>query len=430
MIYFSIMDYKLETLSSGLKLLTVSMPKSESVTLTIWVKTGSRNEEERILGISHFLEHMVFKGSKKYPTMRDLFEKFDAMGAEHNAGTTKEWTNFYVKLPIFDIERGFDILSDVVLRPLLNSKEAEKERKVIFEEIKMGEDIPMRHIADVFEELIYQGNPLGSDIIGNVDSLNRIKRENFIDYRKKHYFGENMLVSVAGGVKEEQILKLTKEYFSGVEEKPELIRKSPFKFDQKTPRVRIKDKKTDQAHFILGFPSEGRNYKNKYPQTILATILGGGASSRLFAEVREKRGLAYAVSGSMDRYSDAGYFGVYTGCGIDKSCEAISVILDQCYGLTQGKYKVTKKELDKVKGYIKGHIALSLEESENVSDFFAEQVLFDKNIYTPQEVFKKIDAVSIEEVYSEAKKLFVPEKLNLAIIGPFKDKEKFVQLLR
>jgi predicted Zn-dependent peptidase len=424
------MNYNLRTLPTGLKLLTVPMPTSESVNLTVWVKTGSRNEEERILGISHFLEHMVFKGSKKYPTMRDLFEKFDAMGAEHNAGTTKEWTNFYVKLPVFDIERGFDILSDVVLRPILNSKEVERERKVIFEEIKMGEDMPMRNIADIFEELIYQGNPLGLDIIGNIHSLNKIKREDFINYRKKYYFGENMLISVAGGVKEEQILKLTKEYFSDVETKSEPIKKTPFKSDQKNPQVKVKNKKTDQAHFILGFPAAGRNYENKYSQAVLSTILGGGASSRLFTEVREKRGLAYAVSGAMDRYSDAGYFEVYTGCDIGKPYEAISVILDQCYGLNHGKYKVTKKELDKVKGYIKGHIALSLEDSENVNDFFSEQVLFDKNIYTPEEIFKKIDAVTIDEVYSEAKKLFVPSKLNLAIIGPFQDKEKFIKLLK
>ncbi len=424
------MNYKLRVLSTGLKLLTVPMPTSESVTLTIWVKTGSRNEEERILGISHFLEHMVFKGSKKYPTMRDLFEKFDAMGAEHNASTTKEWTNFYVKLPAFDIERGFDILSDVVLRPILDPKETEKERRVIFEEIKMIEDVPMRHVADIFEELIYQGNPLGLDIIGNINSLNKIEREDFINYRKKYYFGENMLVSVAGGVKEEQVLKLAKEYFSGVETKSESIKEISFKSDQKNPQIKIKDKKTDQAHFILGFPTAGRNYENKYSQAVLSTILGGGASSRLFTEVREKRGLAYAVNGAMDRYSDVGYFGVYTGCDVDKPHEVISVILDQCYGLTHGKYKVTKKELDKVKGYIKGHIALSLEDSENVSDFFAEQVLFDKKVYTPEEIFKKIDAVTMEEVYSEAKKLFIPSKVNLAIIGPFKDKEKFVKLLR
>ncbi len=424
------MDYKFQKLSNGLKLLTVPMPASESATLTVWVKTGSRNEDKEKLGISHFLEHMVFKGSKKYPTMKELFENFDEMGAEHNAGTSKEWTNFYVKLPVADIERGFDILSDVVLRPLLDPKEARREKNVIFEEMKMITDAPMRHIGDVFEELIYAGHPIGLDIIGTKKSMNSIKRDDFVSYRKKHYQSSNMLVSVAGGVKENQMVKLTEKYFSEVPNaKPEMSN-NKFTTLQDKPQIRIKHKKTDQAHFMLGFLADGRNYKNKYSQAVLSTILGGGASSRLFTEVRERRGLAYAVSGFMDRYSDTGYFGVYVGSDITKSYEAIKVILDQCYGLTQGKYKVAQKELAKVKGYIKGHLALSLEESENINDFFAEQALFDKIIYTPEEIFKKIDAVSIEDVYSEAKKLFLPSKLNLAVIGPYKDKEKFVQLLK
>src|SRR4030042_2124068 len=160
------MDYKLSKLPSGLRVLTVPMPASESVTLAVWVKTGSRNEDIKKVGVSHFLEHMVFKGSNKFPTMRELFEVFDTMGAEHNAATSKEWTNFWVKLPVNDMERGFDVLSDVVLHPLLDVKEAERERKVIFEEMKMYEDTPMRKIVDIFEELIYDGNPLGWDTIG------------------------------------------------------------------------------------------------------------------------------------------------------------------------------------------------------------------------------------------------------------------------
>ena len=425
------MDYKLQTLSTGLRLVTVPMPVNESVTLTVWVKTGSRNEDKRILGVSHFLEHMVFKGSKKYPTMKELFDIFDAMGAEHNAGTTKEWTNFYVKLPVSDIERGFDILSDVVLNPLLDPKEAEKEKRVIFEEMKMIEDMPMRHIGDVFEELIFDTNPLGWDIIGTESSMNKISRNDFIDYRKIHYHPQNMLITVAGGIKENSVLDLTNKYFGDFKNSGgSAFSGIPFKNLQSEPKLRIKNKNTDQAHFILGFLAEGRSYEKKFSQSVLSTILGGGASSRLFTEVREKRGLAYAVGGSMDRYSDAGYFGVYVGSDIGKSYDAIKVILDQCYGLSSKKYKVTEKELDKVKGYIKGHIALSLESSENVNDFFAEQVLFDKKVYTPEELFRRVDAVTVDQVYEEAEKLFNPKSLSLAVIGPFKDQEKFVELLK
>jgi len=422
------MNYELDTLSTGLRLLTVPMPPSESVTLTVWVKTGSRRENLEKLGISHFLEHMVFKGSKKFPTMKMLFEIFDEMGAEHNAGTTKEWTNFYVKLPVFDIERGFEILSDVVLNPLLDAEEVEKEKKVIFEEMKMIEDYPARNIADIFEELIYSGNPLSWDIIGTQESMNKITRDDFLEYRKKHYFAENILITVAGGISQKDILSLTNKYFSEIP-KGKTFKGETFQSGQNQPQFRLKNKKTDQAHFILGFLSEGRDYKNKYSQSVLATLLAGGASSRLFTEVREKRGLAYAVGGSMDRYSDAGYFNVYVGSDPAKSEEAVSVVLDQCYGLASGKYKVLEPELNKVKGYIKGHIALSLEDSENVNDFFAEQIMFDKKVYTPEELFKKVDEVTIEMVLSEAKKLFVKEKLNLAVIGPYENGEKFKKLL-
>jgi predicted Zn-dependent peptidase len=423
------MNYNLQTLPSGLRILSVPMVSSESATVTIWVKTGSRNESPEKLGISHYLEHMVFKGSKKFPTMRELFEVFDSMGAEHNAGTSKEWTNFWVKLPAFDLERGFEILSDVVLNPLLDKAEAIKEREVIFQEMKMYEDTPTRHIADIFEELIYAGSPLGLDTIGTVESMNNIQRSDFEDYRKKYYFAENMLISVAGGVKPEKVMDLAKKYFSSV--KSANHEALPlFESGQSSPKVKIKNKKTDQAHFILGFLTTGRNYKFRFAQAVMSAILGGGASSRLWTEVREKRGLAYGVHGSIDRYADVGYFGVYTGTGIEKSYDAVKVILDQCYGLSTKKYKISDKEIEKVKGFLKGHLALQLEDSDYVNDFFSEQVLFDKQVLKPEDIFKEVDKVTVDEVYAEAGKVFRPEGLNLAVIGPYKNDSEFVKLLK
>jgi predicted Zn-dependent peptidase len=240
-----------------------------------------------------------------------------------------------------------------------------------------------------------------------------------------------MLITVAGGVKEVEVIRLVNKYFGNFyNSQGSTFKIQTFEDRQANPCVKIKTKETDQAHFILGFLTEGRGYKNRYAQTVLASLLGSGASSRLFTEVREKRGLAYAVGGSLDRYSDVGCFDVYVGSDTAKSYEAISVILDQCYGIAQNEYKVSQKELDKVKGFIKGRTALSLEDSENVNDFFAEQILFDKEIFTPEEVFKKIDKITIDDVNVEAKKLFIPSHLNLAVIGPFKDKGKFVKLLK
>jgi predicted Zn-dependent peptidase len=424
------MDFNLRKLSSGLKVLSVPMASSESATITVWVKTGSRNELKEKLGISHFLEHMVFKGSKKYPKMKILFEIFDEMGAEHNAGTTKEWTNFWVKLPVGDIERGFDILSDVVLHPLLSSEEMLKERQVIFEEMKMYEDTPMRKIGDVFENLIFGTHPLSWDIIGNVESMNKIDRQDFLDYRDSFYRSSNMLVSVAGGVGTDKVESLAQKYFSDVDQNPFVFQGVGFDGIQNSPRIKIKEKNTDQAHLLLGFPAEGRNYKDKFAQAVMAGILGGGASSRLWTEVREKRGLAYAVSGSMDRYSDVGYFGIYIGSDPKNADEAIKVALDQAYRLADKTLKVTSRELKKIKGYIKGHIALQLEDSDAVNDFFSEQILFDSEVLTPEKLFAKIDAITIDEVYKEAEKVFDSSKTNLAVIGPYKTDSKFVKLLK
>jgi predicted Zn-dependent peptidase len=424
------MKFSKHVLKNGLRVLTIPMESSESATLNIWVKTGSRNEDKKVNGISHFLEHMVFKGSKKYPSQSDIFHNFDSMGADHNAGTSKEWTNFWAKLPVSDVERGFDMLSDVVLNPLLRTSDLEKERRVIFEEMKLNEDTPMRKIVDVFEEVIFDQNPLAWDIIGETQTMNAIKRGDFLKYRDTGYFSQNMLVSVAGGVNERKVLNLIKRYFSHIPSKKGLLTPKPYNSTQKSPQFKLKSKKTDQAHFILGFKADGRNYSGRFPQNLLSVILGASSSSRLWDEVREKRGLAYAVGGSLERYSDIGYFGVYVGSDINKSYEAIKVILDQCYGIAQNKFKITKKEFAKAKGFIKGRLALALEDSTTVNDFFSEQELFDSEVITPEQVFKKLDAVSVDEIYTEARRLFVPEKLNLAVIGPYKDEKKFVELIR
>ncbi|MFI5241209.1 MAG: M16 family metallopeptidase, partial [Microgenomates group bacterium] len=395
------MDYKLSQLSSGLRLVSVPMKSSESATLTVWVKTGSRNEDKKVNGISHFLEHMVFKGSKKYPNTKVLSEVFDAMGAVHNASTSKEWTNFWVKLPKADLEKGFDVISDTMLRPLFDPKEIERERQVILQEINMYEDTPMIQIGEFFEGLVYGGSKLGWEISGDKESLHNIDRDEFIKYRDSNYFGENMLVSIAGGVNESQTRILSEKYFKGLPKLGSKPHYEEFNDKQDKPRLRLKSKKNEQAHFILGFMSQGRGYEGRFAQAVLSSILGGGLSSRLLIEVREKRGLAYAVKGSMDRYFDAGYFGVYAGVAPDKIEDAIKVIKDECYGIANKAKKslISKKEFEKARGYIKGRLALAMEDSEAVGDFFSEQILFDKKVLTPEETFKLVDKVTVDQVY-------------------------------
>jgi len=425
------MDFKLHKLASGLRVVTIPMPSLESVTITIWVKTGSRNEEEKIGGISHFLEHMVFKGSVKRPTARDISQAVDAIGGEFNAATSKDWTNFYIKTAKINLETAMDVLSDMVLNPLLRSGEIEREKGTIIQEIKMYEDTPIMRIGEVFEELAFMGDPLGRDTAGTEKSVRAIKRTDFMKYRRKHYHPENILVTVAGGVGQEEVLKLVGKYFASVTKfKGVAFRQQTFKSEQTKPQFKLVTKKSEQAHIILGFMAEGREYTGRFAQSLLSVILGGGMSSRLFIEIRERRGLAYSVRTSSERYQDVGYMGTYAGVDVAKADEAVKVILDQCYGIADKKFKLQESELTKAKGYLMGHLALALEDTRDVGGFFGEQQLFLEKVLTPEEIYRKVKAVSLEDIYFEAKKLFNPGGLNLAVIGPFKDGEKFVQLLK
>ena len=424
------MQYSKSTLKNGLKVLTIPMPSVPSATVTVWIKTGSRNENSKNNGISHFLEHMGFKGSSKRPTAKEISEVIDGIGGEFNAGTGKEYTNYYVKCRKDDIEVAFDVLSDMIINPILDEKEIEREKGTIIEEIRMYEDTPMMKIGDIFESLIYSGNNLGMDIAGEEKTVSEMKREDFEDYRKAFYNSKNMMVTVAGGVMEKETSRLTEKYFGDLAESNKQFKVKEFKESQKASQIKLHDKKKEQAHVILGFLADGKNYKGKYAQTILSTVLGGGMSSRMFIEVRERRGLAYAVRTSMDRYSDIGYLGTYAGLDVKKATEAVKVMLNEYYKIANNKFLVTKEELTKAKEFLKGHLALSLEDTSDVNSFFGDQELFSHEVLTPEEVFKRVDKVTLEEVFFEAKRLFVPDRLNLAIIGPYKNSEEFGKIIK
>lgn len=426
------MNYKLHKLPNGVRLITVPIKDGPSATLTIWVNTGSRNESDKIAGLSHFLEHMVFKGGKKRTTAAEIAETVDAIGGEFNASTSKEWTNFYIKARSGNIDLAYDVLSDMVLTPRLDKDAMEREKGVIIEEIAMYEDTPLWKIEDLFENVVYQGHQLARDIIGSPTTVKGLTREDFVSYRDMHYFPENIVVTVAGGVTEKKALELTKKYFGSIKT-PKLKNSktlNKFKSSQTKPRVLLSNKQKDQAHFILGFRGSELDSSDRFIETLLATILGGGMSSRLWSEIREKRGLAYTVRGSRDTYTDAGYIGVYAGVDPKKIEDALKVTLEQCYGLASGKYPIKNIELKKSKEFLKGHIALSLEDTRSINSFFGvKQLLLGKN-ETPEEVFALLDKVTAKEIVDVAKKNFKKDRLNLAIIGPYKDAAVFEKLLK
>jgi predicted Zn-dependent peptidase len=374
---------------------------------------------------------MVFKGSKKRPTAKMISEVVDSIGGEFNAATSKDWTNFYIKTRVGNLDTAMDVLSDMVLNPILAQDEIEREKGTIIQEIAMYEDTPMMHIGDVFEELVFEGNPLGWDTTGSAKTVKAIKKDDFVHYRDLHYHPDQMMVSVVGGINGGEVKTLVEKYFSALKPfKGDVFKGQEFISKQVAPQFKLQTKTAEQAHLILGFTSEGRNYEGRFAQSLLATILGGGMSSRMFIEVRERRGLAYSIRTGMDRYQEVGYLSTYAGVNVKKADEAIKVMLDQYNKISKVGSQISKQELSKAKEFLKGHLALALEDTKDVTSFFADQTMFAKEILRPEDVYKKIDKVTLEDVAMEAKKLFVPERLNLAIIGPFKDREKFVQLLK
>ncbi len=419
------MNYKKTTLSNGLRIITVPMPTLESATVTVWVATGSRFEEESKAGISHFLEHMAFKGGKKYKSATEVSETIDGIGGEFNAATSTEWTNFYVRTQDDNLEVAFDVLSDMLLTPALKEKEITKEKGVIIEEIGMYEDMPRVNIWNKFQDLIYQGNSIARDVIGTKETVSALSRKDFVNYRDKFYFGQNMIVSVSGGMGQEQVKDLTEKYFGELNSKPDYRRKVEFSWNTKPNRLFVQNKVNEQANIIFGFPGHRHGEDTRYAEAVLSTILGGGMSSRLFTEVREKRGLAYSVATDSDHSLDTGYFAAYAGVDPKKASEAIKVMLDEHYKLVSPKHGISKNEFTKAKEFLKGHMALSLENTKSVNSFFAYEELMLGKMRTPEEVFKQIDKVSEEQVLALAKKLFDHKKLHLAIIGPYKDSQKF-----
>jgi predicted Zn-dependent peptidase len=373
---------------------------------------------------------MVFKGSSRRPSARAIAEAVDNIGGEFNAGTSKEWTNFYIRTRSGNLDIAFDVLSDMVLNPILKEDDIEREKGVILEEISLYEDTPTARIGDIFEQTIFEGSSLGQDIIGTRESVKSLKRNDFKKHIKSHYHPKNMLITVSGGVKKEETLALVEKYFGGMNAGLEAEHSKKFVATQSKPRLTLKNQPKEQAHFIIGFLGNKRGANTRFAEGLLATILGGGMSSRLFTEIREKRGLGYSVRANVEHFVDTGYFESYAGVELGKIDEAIKVILDQFYGLVDLKYKISQEELVKAKEYLKGHLALSLEDTRNINHFFGEEELLAGKVLTPDEVFSAVDKVGIDEIVSVAKEIFIPKMANLAIIGPYDKEERFKKLLQ
>ncbi len=423
------MKYHRKILRNGLRVITVPMPSFESATAMVMVGAGSRYETRKNNGISHFLEHMAFKGTYERPTAMEIASLIDGVGGEFNAFTSKEVTGYYVKAAANHINLCLDVLSDMLQNSKLDPVEINKEKGVILEEKNLYEDTPARHISDIYEQLLYGDSPLGREIIGTKEVITNVTREDFLSYIKSLYSPHNITLVVAGGIDVAKTEKLAQEYFEKMKQF-DIVKYERQMENQIKPSLFIKQKKTEQVHIAIGFRTVSIHDKERHILSVLGAILGGGMSSRLFSEVREKRGLAYYVKTNTEHYQDVG--NIVSAAGLDpkRIDEGIAVIVQEYAKIASAKPQITDKELKKAKEFLKGHLVLELEDSRAVAGFFAQAELLEKKIETPEELLAKIEAVTIDDISKAAKKYLKTNALNLAIIGNFDNRQRFEKLLK
>jgi predicted Zn-dependent peptidase len=428
--------YQKHIYPSGLTLLTVPMPATKSFTALVMLGVGSRYEDKHNNGLSHFLEHMVFKGTTKYPDAQTLAAAVDSRGAEFNAFTGKEYTGFYIKAASTHLDFSLEMLSQLIYHPLLPAAELERERGVIIEEINMYEDQPMSKISHLYDGLLYGDTSLGWPIIGQKANILNFQKKDFTQYMASWYQPANMVIALAGALPKAGVKKLVASYFSqhSGQAKPKigLVQGMKTSFSQTGPQLHVHHKKTEQAHLCLGIRTFPRGSQARYALSLITIILGGNMSSRLFTEVREKRGLAYYIHTVNQYFVDTGYLVTQAGTDTKKAFLTVELIRNEYQKLTQKQNGLTAKELVKAKDYLKGKLVLNLEDSREVAELYVEDQLLEGQTRTPAQIIKSVDLVTLDEVKQLASRLFQPANLNLAVIGPYedKDKQRFRQILQ
>ena len=421
--------YTLRTLPDGLPVLTAPIPGTESVTVHIFAGAGSRYEERPERGISHFLEHMFFKGGKKFQTAAEVSQAIDGLGGEFNAFTGKEYAGYYVKVASRHVETACDVLSDMLLHATFPQSEAEKERGVIIEELRMYQDTPMYQAGWDFEELLYGDQPLGWDTIGIEETIKATTQKTLQAHKEKLYTPDNMVLCFAGKIDEGKAMKLGEKFFGGITGKKQ--HSFPSLKGRGKERVKLTTKQTEQSHLVMGVEGTSAIADDHFAQSLLSIILGGNMSSRMFLRIREARGLCYYINASTDDYLDTGALSIRAGVDQSRLDEALTAITFEL--LEASEHGVTEEELSRAKEYLKGKVTLGLEDSEELAHFYGrQQLLYAK---TPRGVldvpafFQAVDNVTKKEVDLFAKKHLKKENLRLVVIGNRKDPESLERLL-
>ena len=410
--------YKKTVFDNGLRVINYDMPNRQSVALGIWIRVGGRYETKEFKGISHFLEHMLFKGTRKY-SCRQLKETIEGVGGSLNGFTSEELTCYLVKIPAAYLRLALDVLSDMVLNPTLPSKEIEKEKQVILEEIKMHKDLPQSYCLDLLDELLWPDQPLGEPIIGTLDSVSGITKRDLCLFKEKFYTPANIVISAAGALDFNKFIKGVKKTFPRHKGKVK-FECLPAKEGRGAPQLKLFAKDTEQTHMALGFHSLSRSHPLRHALGILHIILGANMSSRLFNEVREKRGLAYDIGTQVKRLADTGSFVVHAGIDNRKVTQALRVILKELKIVKERL--VGKPEFRRAKEFYKGQLALALEDTLEHMLWIGEPTATLDKSYSLSEIIKEINRVSREDVRGVASQLLQEKNMNLALIGPLKAK--------
>ncbi len=421
------MKYKKTKLKNGLTIITAPMKDNPSVTVLVVVKAGSKYENKKINGLSHFLEHMCFKGTTRRPKAIDISRELDSLGAQNNAFTGQEYTGYYAKAYPKHFSKILDVVSDIYLHPVFDEKEIEKEKGVIVEEINMYEDMPNRIVHDVFMEAMYGDQPAGWNIAGTKENVKKMSREDFLEYRRKHYVAKGTIVVVTGNINEKKVIEKIGKVFQEIPtskktDKISIVEK------QTKPNIKIKHKETDQTHIILGVKTYGAKEKKNYPLYILNTVLGMGMSSRLFQKLRDEMGVGYYVHSGVNEFTDHGYLAVSTGVDTKRILEVVKAVLGEMKKFT--KELVPAEEIKKAKDFLLGHMYLGLESSDSVAWDCASQFILTEKMLTPLEFSEKIQKVTATEIKNVAKEVFKNNHLNMAIVGNIKNPGKLKKTFR
>ncbi len=418
-------SYEKSVLENGLRVITLPIPAFSSVTLMAMVRGGSRYEEKEHNGISHFMEHMFFKGAEKYKTKMDVSSAIEGVGGDFNAFTGREEVAYYIKLASDKKEVAYDVLSDMLLKSTFDEREIEKERSVIIEEIRRKNDNPGQLIWSDFREHFYGDQPLGWRVLGPEEIIKTLTKQKFIDYRDKHYTPKNIVIAAVGDISHQTHLELVNNYFR-FERNSERVGYLPFA-KIKGERSFLRKKDIEQGHFVMGFQVPGEEHKDQSSLSVLSNILGETMSSRLSNEIREKRGLAYSIFSYCETFMDTGSFMVYGGINADKVDEAIKATIGEIEKIVQ--QGITEEELTRAKNNLNGTFVLSLENTFTIVELYAEQETLFGKIKTPEQIMKEISNTNIENVNEAAKKYLSRKNARLSVLGPYNSVDKLDQLL-